>query len=102
MLANRVEPGMDEVVGLVTNTVVLRMRLDDTDPVAVGRQAREVCVDALDHQELPFEEVLAAVQDRAPGEGSVFEAVLVGQEEVGIVAPDDGLVFTRTHPAATC
>ncbi|WP_236243925.1 non-ribosomal peptide synthetase [Streptomyces sp. CC210A] len=100
MLANRVEPGMDEVVGLVTNTVVLRMRLDDTDPVAVGRQAREVCVDALDHQELPFEEVLAAVQDRAPGEGSVFEAVLVGQEEVGIVAPDDGLVFTPYAPGS--
>ncbi|WP_069170578.1 non-ribosomal peptide synthetase [Streptomyces griseus] len=98
MLANRVEPGMDEVVGLVTNTVVLRMRLDDTDPVAVGRQAREVCVDAFDNQELPFEEVLADLRDRCPDEGPVFEAVLVGQEEVATVAPDDGLVFTPYAP----
>ncbi|MFC9120848.1 non-ribosomal peptide synthetase [Streptomyces sp. NPDC057067] len=98
MLANRVEPGMDEVVGLVTNTVVLRMRLDDTDPVAVARQAREVCVDAFDNQELPFEEVLADLRDRCPDEGPVFEAVLVGQEEVATVAPDDGLVFTPYAP----
>ena len=40
MLANRVEPGMDEVVGFLTNTTVLRIWLGDTDPVAVSRQGR--------------------------------------------------------------
>ncbi|WP_433399645.1 amino acid adenylation domain-containing protein [Streptomyces sp. CA-146814] len=98
MLANRVEPGTEEIVGLLTNTVVLRMRLDDTGPVAVARQAREVCVDAFDHQELPFEEMLAGLRDRYPGGGPVFEAVLVGQEEVATVTPDDGLVFTPYAP----
>ncbi|MGO4632580.1 amino acid adenylation domain-containing protein [Streptomyces sp. 2RAF24] len=93
MLANRVEPGLDEVVGLVANTVVLRMLLDDPDPVAVGRQAREVCVAALDHQELPFEEVLSSVREQHPEPGPVFEAMLVAQEETPAAAPGDGLVF---------
>ncbi|MGI5426011.1 amino acid adenylation domain-containing protein [Streptomyces sp. CA-179760] len=93
MLANRVEPGLDEVVGLVANTVVLRMRLDDADPVAVSRQAREVCVAALDNQELPFEEVLAEIRERQPDAGPVFEAMLVAQEETASVTPGEGLVF---------
>ncbi|GGT44147.1 hypothetical protein GCM10010207_50470 [Streptomyces atratus] len=93
MLANRVEPGLDEVVGLVANTVVLRMQLDDADPVAVSRQAREVCVAALDNQELPFEEVLAEIRERHPDAGPVFEAMLVAQEETAAVTPEDGLVF---------
>lgn len=93
MLANRVEPGLDEVVGLVANTVVLRMRLGDTDPVAISRQAREVCVAAFENQELPFEDVLAETRDRHPDTGPVFEAMLVAQQETATVTFDDGLVF---------
>ncbi|WP_405798438.1 amino acid adenylation domain-containing protein [Streptomyces sp. NBC_01506] len=95
MLANRVEPGLDEVVGLVANTVVLRMRLGDTDPVAISRQAREVCVAAFENQELPFEDVLAETRDRHPDPdtGPVFEAMLVAQQETATVTLDDGLVF---------
>ncbi|MFI6053448.1 amino acid adenylation domain-containing protein [Streptomyces violascens] len=93
MLANRVGPGLEQVVGLVANTVVLRMRVDDTDPVAVSRQSREVCVAALDNQELPFEEVLSEIHERHPDAGAVFEAMLVAQEETAVVTPGDGLVF---------
>jgi hypothetical protein len=69
------------------------MRLRDTDPVAVSRQAREACIDAFDNQQLPFEEVLAELHDRYPNAGPVFEAMLVGQNEIAPVTPDDGLVF---------
>jgi amino acid adenylation domain-containing protein len=97
MLANRVEPGLEEVVGLVANTVVLRMRPQD-DPVAVSRQAREVCVAAFENQELPFEDVLAEINDRHPNAGLVFEAMLVAQEETATVTPGDGLVFAPYQP----
>jgi aryl carrier-like protein len=93
MLANRAEPGMAEVVGLVTNAVVLRMRLDTKDPVAIGTQARDVCADAFEHQQLPYEEVLAELNDRHPKAGPVFEAMLVAEKEIDAVTPDDGLVF---------
>ncbi|MCX4762813.1 amino acid adenylation domain-containing protein [Streptomyces sp. NBC_01275] len=99
MLANRVEPGLEEVVGLVANTVVLRMRLGDADPVAISRQAREVCVAAFENQELPFEDVLSEIRDRHPDAGPVFEAMLVAQEETATVAPDDGLVFAPYRSA---
>jgi non-ribosomal peptide synthetase component F len=100
MLANRVEPGVEEVVGLVANTVVLRLNPDD-DPVAVSRQAREVCVAAFENQELPFEDVLAEIRDRHPDAGPVFEAMLVAQEETATVTPDDGLVFAPYQPEGT-
>ena len=93
MLANRAEPGMAEVVGLVTNAVVLRMRLTGKDPVAIGTQARDVCADAFEHQQLPYEEVLAELNDRHPKAGPVFEAMLVAEKEIDAVTPDDGLVF---------
>jgi hypothetical protein len=89
---------MDEVVGLLANTIVLRMWLGDTDPVAVSRQAREVCIDAFENQELPFEEVLAELHDRHPDAGPVFEAMLVGQDEIATITPDDGLVFAPYEP----
>jgi aryl carrier-like protein len=92
-LANRVEPGMDEVVGFLANTIVLRFWLGDTDPVAVSRQAREVCIDAFENQKLPFDEVLAEIHARHPDAGPVFEAMLIGQNEIATVTPDDGLVF---------
>jgi non-ribosomal peptide synthetase component F len=92
MLANRVEPGLEEVVGLVANTVVLRLR-PGTDPVEVSRQAREVCVAAFENQELPFEDVLTVLRERHPASGPVFEAMLVAQEETATVAPGDDLVF---------
>ncbi|WP_213454853.1 condensation domain-containing protein [Rhizomonospora bruguierae] len=92
-LANRVGPGMDEVVGLFANTIVLRMRLADTDPVVVSRQAREVCIDAFENQRLPFEELLAELHHRHPDAGPAFDAMLVAQNEIDAVAPAGGLVF---------
>lgn len=91
-LANRVGPGMDEVVANLANTIVLRMWHRDTDPVAVSRQAREACIDAFENKRLPFEEVLAALHDRYPDAGPVFDAMLVGQNEI-VPAQDDGLMF---------
>jgi acyl carrier protein len=92
-LANRVGPGMDEVVGLLANTIVLRMWLRDTDPVAVSRQVREVCIDGFENQRLPFEEVLAELHHRYPDAGPIFDAMLVGLNKIATVTPDEGLVF---------
>jgi hypothetical protein len=92
-LANRVAPGMDEVVGLLTNITVLRLSLPDSDPVLVSRRARDVCIDAFENQQLPFEEVLAALHDRHPDAGAVFEAMLITQNEIEAETPADGLVF---------
>jgi hypothetical protein len=97
-LANRAGPGMDEVVGFLANTIVLRLRVDDTDPVAVSRQAREVCIDAFENQELPFEEMLAELHHRHPGAGALFDAMLVAQNEIAPVSPHEGLLLEPYEP----
>ncbi|MBB4906170.1 non-ribosomal peptide synthetase [Actinophytocola algeriensis] len=96
-LANRATPGAEDVVGLVANTVVLRLRVGaDDDPVAVTEQARAVGVDALAHQEIPFEDVLAELEARHPGDrgAPVFEVMLVVQEETRQVDVGEGLRFS--------
>jgi aryl carrier-like protein len=92
-LANRIGPGMDEVVANLANTIVLRLWLRDTDPVAVSQQAREVCIDAFENQRLPFEEVLAALHDRHPDAGPMFDAMLVMHNRIDPVRPDGGVLF---------
>ncbi|CRK56745.1 non-ribosomal peptide synthetase [Alloactinosynnema sp. L-07] len=97
VMANRTQPGTEEIVGLLANTIVLRMRIGaDADPVEVAKQAGRVTIDAFDNQELPFEDVLESMESaypKAERTGPVFEVMLVVQEETPEVAPDDGLTF---------
>ncbi|MEU6263087.1 amino acid adenylation domain-containing protein [Saccharopolyspora shandongensis] len=98
MLANRAQPGTEDVVGLVANTAVLRMQVGaDADPVDLSREVQRACIGAYENQEVPFEDVLAALAERYPAEqrtGPMYEAMLVVQEETTAVAPDDGLEFS--------
>jgi len=97
LVANRTQPGTEDVVGLLANTLVLRMDVDDPDPAVVARRVREVCLDAFDRQELAFEDVLAALQDRYSEEtrqGPLFEAMLVMQDGTRDATADEGLRFS--------
>jgi len=103
VLANRARPGADQVIGLVANSAVLRLDVAaDADAADLSRQVREVCIDAHEHQELAFEDVLGALNSRYPAEertGPLFEAMLVMQEEIPVVDPAEGLKFSpyRAH-----
>lgn len=93
MVANRLTPGSDRTIGLVANTVVLRLDTD-AEPAERALRARDVCNEAYDHQELPFEEVLTALTDgsaRREGDGSLFEVMLVMQEEARQAEPGEGI-----------
>ncbi|WP_181009034.1 MupA/Atu3671 family FMN-dependent luciferase-like monooxygenase, partial [Streptomyces sp. SM12] len=55
-------PGCQDVVGLFLNTVALRLDLSgDPDWTALLRQVREVALDAYDHADAAFEEVVGAL-----------------------------------------
>jgi len=97
-LANRLRPEVERVVGLVANTVVLRMDIGgdcrtDHGVVELARQARRVCLAAYEHQEYPFEDLLAALTDRHGRDhtAALFEVMLVMQEEMRGVDLPDGL-----------
>ncbi len=98
ILANRAWPGADQVIGLVANSAVLRLDIAaDADPAELSRQVRDVCIDAQEHQELVFEDVLDALNTRYPAAertSPLFEAMLVMQEEIAAADPAQALKFS--------
>ena len=61
--ANRSRTEYDQLVGFFANTLVLRVRLAANPPFTeLLAQVRETIVEALDHQEVPFERVVEAVR----------------------------------------
>ncbi|WP_253194243.1 non-ribosomal peptide synthetase [Gordonia sp. i37] len=80
----RSAPQWESVVGMFVNTVALRTRIDATTSMrSAVRQARDVALDALDHAEVPYEAVAAAVRPGArDGIDPLTSILLVGQDVV--------------------
>ncbi|MBY6685102.1 amino acid adenylation domain-containing protein [Rhodococcus sp. BP-149] len=67
-LAGRGDPALDNLVGMLVNTVALRLRVDeDVSFAELVAAARRVDVDAFAHSEVPFETVVDAVAPQRTG-----------------------------------
>ncbi|HET7862941.1 MAG TPA: amino acid adenylation domain-containing protein, partial [Burkholderiaceae bacterium] len=78
-VANRQHAKTEDMIGFFVNTVALRVSLQHAPDVAtLLKGVRELTLDAYAHQELPFEQVVEAVQPvRSPGHSPIFQAMLV-------------------------
>ncbi len=77
---NRVE--LEDVIGYFVNTVALRSKLSDgLTGQDLLRQVRRVVIDAYDHQELSFEEVIEALSLRREGTLSPLFNVMIVLED---------------------
>jgi amino acid adenylation domain-containing protein len=77
-------PGTEDLIGYLVNMLPLRLRLD-TDPTCrqVLAGVRDACLDAFAHQDLPFQEVVRAVQpERRPGVHPIFQVVFASPPPV--------------------
>jgi hypothetical protein len=76
-LANRQRPETQGLVGLFVNTQVLRNRIDARAPIVqVLRQAREAMLGAQAHQDLPFDQLVEALQpERNLGVHALFQVM---------------------------
>ena len=76
--ANRTDPATEDLVGLLTNAIVLRVDQRGAPTVAEFlARMRETCIDAFAHQDVPFEQVVDAVAPRrSPSQSPLFQAML--------------------------
>jgi Condensation domain len=76
-VANRAHPELEPVVGLFVNTLILRVRLADTQTFAdLLRSVQEVSLAAFEHQALPFPKLVDELNvERVPGHPPLYQVV---------------------------
>ena len=74
----RTRPELEDLIGHFVNTLVIRTRwARDTTFRQLLNSVRDATLDAYEHQDVPFEQVVDAVRpDRAPGRSPLFQVML--------------------------
>ncbi|MFE6364411.1 amino acid adenylation domain-containing protein [Streptomyces sp. NPDC057806] len=101
-VAGRTEPALDPLIGLITNTLVLRADTSG-DPAFRDLIARLRTADlaALDHQDLPFDRLVDDLNPpRTPGRHPLFQVMLALQNNEPAVLQLDG-TRAELRPTAT-
>jgi len=92
-VANRDHRELEELVGFFVNTVVVRAELDERAELgaALGR-VRETALDALAHQDLPFERLVDALGlERDLSYNPIFQVLFTLQNAPGRIVPLGGV-----------
>ncbi|MEV7603796.1 condensation domain-containing protein, partial [Kitasatospora sp. NPDC089797] len=79
--AGRAHGGLDQLIGFLVNTVVLRSRIEpDASFAGLLRQVRGTVLDAFAHEDVPFERLVEAVQpERDTSRTPLVQAMVVLQ-----------------------
>jgi amino acid adenylation domain-containing protein/non-ribosomal peptide synthase protein (TIGR01720 family) len=80
-VANRAQPGSEDLIGFFVNTLPIRMQVGESASVAdLVRMAREATLAALDHQALPFEQLVDLLgQERNPAVSPIVQVLFTYQ-----------------------
>ncbi|MFI6109010.1 condensation domain-containing protein, partial [Streptomyces sp. NPDC051310] len=97
--AGRGDAGLEQLVGFLVNTVVLRSHIDPDTPFGtLLGQVRETVLDAFAHEDVPFERLVEAVQpERDTSRTPLVQAMVVLQNAPGM-QPSLGEVRVADYP----
>jgi amino acid adenylation domain-containing protein len=95
-VANRSRPEIEGVAGLFLSTLVLRLRLSpELSFRAILGRAREACLGAYAHQDMPFERLVQEIDPaRDTGRSPIFQVMLAFQSASEKVAAPPGLAVS--------
>jgi amino acid adenylation domain-containing protein len=101
-VANRSQPEVEPLIGFFVNTLVLRTAVLPELPFQdLLAGVRETSLDALAHQELPFEKLLAELHpERSLSHTPLFQVMFVFQNTPGLEARLPGLELERLEVPA--
>jgi amino acid adenylation domain-containing protein len=94
-IANRLSRKAEGLIGFFVNTLVLRVKVEGRESFAeLLSRVRSVALDAYDHQEMPFEKLVEALQpERSAGHLPLFQVMFVLQNTPKPVLHSAGLTF---------
>jgi acyl carrier protein len=93
--ANRNHPGSEELVGLFMNTLVLRTDLSGSPTFKeVLQRVRRMSLEAFDHQDLPFKQLVKGFQGIHEGNPKQFFPILFNYQNVPTQVPLAGLAMS--------
>ena len=94
-ISTRTSAELEGLIGCFVNTLVLRADLSGNPPFdALAKRVRSTCLDAYAHQDLPFEQLVAALQpQRSLSASPLFQVVLLLQHAPPVVATQAGLTL---------
>jgi syringomycin synthetase protein SyrE len=98
-MANRLDRADEQLIGFFANTVALRVTMDPSSSVrGYLDSVRDVVLDALAHQELPFEKVVETVAPpRSMAYNPLFQ-VMLALDKGGSGVPELAGVDVASHP----
>ncbi|HLK62418.1 MAG TPA: amino acid adenylation domain-containing protein [Bryobacteraceae bacterium] len=98
-VAGRPFPGSERLAGYCTHLLPLRCRYDDSLSVAgVLGQSRKLLLDALEHQDYPFAELIRALQESGEMPAEPLVSVVFNLEPVSALPEMKGLRLSLTEP----
>ncbi|MEM9148993.1 MAG: amino acid adenylation domain-containing protein [Cyanobacteria bacterium P01_F01_bin.3] len=102
-IANRQHAELEDVIGLFVNTLVLRHTWDETTSLSdFLHRVRHDTVDAYSHQDLPFEQLVEALQpERSLSYSPIFQVMFVMQNAPPSELALEGLTLTPLETGTT-
>jgi amino acid adenylation domain-containing protein len=96
-VGNRPQSRLENIFGMLVNTIVIRLDIDDKNPFKnLVQKTRNSVIEAISNQELPFEKIVEAVKpQRTYNTNPLFQVCFAWQNNLGFPLELEGVTTER-------